>query len=465
MWSGPSPEEARRARTAPHPTTGPARGSALLELVGADAVFMAVLVAGVDAVREGLDQRHQGRVGAGEGGAVGGVVEGQLGVLPHLRHRGVGDRQGASVAVQGQLHRPQQQRVGAAGGEGDDQRFVVDPAEALERLAAGAGDDLGADVEQAEGVAQVAGEESHLVDADDDHALRLGQRGDGAVDLLAGQLARGFLEVGVVGAERALELGVVEGEERAGAGAAAGGGASRPVLLDRGLLQLGVALEAERLREAHDGRGRGAGAAGQLLGGEEGGLVEVVDDVAGDVFLGAREVLEALLDVVGEARQLRGGFSCGLGHGAEFRQAPRFPFTASGRSGWMGAAMTLEQALRLTNRNMVAFDLVLGSAAIAAPAATLKVLGHDQPSPDAEHLFRRCGPIWLTFAAAHAIAAHRGEQRDWWALAWLRGTEIATDALWAESAAVSRPGAKLGLRLAGVANLAMAAGFAWLSRR
>jgi hypothetical protein len=127
--------------------------------------------------------------------------------------------------------------------------------------------------------------------------------------------------------------------------------------------------------------------------------------------------------------------------------------------------MTLEKALRLTNRNMVAFDLALGSAAILAPAATLRVLGHDHPSPDAEHLFRRCGPIWLTFAAAHLVAERRGHAQDWWALAWLRGTEIATDAIWAESPAVSRPGAKLGLRLAGVANVAMAAGFAWLSRR
>jgi hypothetical protein len=131
----------------------------------------------------------------------------------------------------------------------------------------------------------------------------------------------------------------------------------------------------------------------------------------------------------------------------------------------MGVAMTLEQALRLTNRNMIAFDLVLGTAAIAAPEATLRVLGHDEPSPDAAHLFRRCGPIWLTFAAAHAMAAKRGAPQDWWALAWLRGTEIATDALWSESPAVSRPGAKLGLRLAGVANLAMAAGFAWLAKR
>ena len=127
--------------------------------------------------------------------------------------------------------------------------------------------------------------------------------------------------------------------------------------------------------------------------------------------------------------------------------------------------MTLEQALRFQNRFMVGFDLALGGGALLAPATTMKVLGHEHPSPDAEHLFRRAAPIWLTFAAAHLIAERRGRPRDWWALAWLRGTEIATDAIWAESPAVSRPGAKLGLRLAGVANVAMAAGFAWLSRR
>jgi hypothetical protein len=127
--------------------------------------------------------------------------------------------------------------------------------------------------------------------------------------------------------------------------------------------------------------------------------------------------------------------------------------------------MTLEKALRLTNRNMVVFDLALGTGAVAAPELTLRILGHDEPSPDAARLFQRSGPVWLTFAAAHAVAALRGEERDWWALAWLRGTEIATDALWAGSPAVSRPGAKLGLRLASASNLAMAAGFAWLSRR
>jgi hypothetical protein len=131
----------------------------------------------------------------------------------------------------------------------------------------------------------------------------------------------------------------------------------------------------------------------------------------------------------------------------------------------MNAAMTLEQALRITNRNMIVFDLLLGSGALLAPSATLRVLGHDEPSTDAKHLFRRAAPIWLTFAAAHAVAERRGEPRDWWALAWLRGTEIATDALWAQSPAVSRPGAKLGLQLAGVANVAMAAGYAWMSKR
>ena len=127
--------------------------------------------------------------------------------------------------------------------------------------------------------------------------------------------------------------------------------------------------------------------------------------------------------------------------------------------------MDLEDILRQTNRNMVLFDLALGSAAIAAPSQTLRVLGHDEPSPEAAQLFRRCGPIWLTFAAAHAVADRRGESRDWWALAWLRGTEIATDALWSGSPGFSRPGARAGLWLAGAANVAMSAGFAWLSKR
>ncbi|HEY2716338.1 MAG TPA: hypothetical protein VGI73_08975 [Solirubrobacterales bacterium] len=127
--------------------------------------------------------------------------------------------------------------------------------------------------------------------------------------------------------------------------------------------------------------------------------------------------------------------------------------------------MTLATVVRLTNRNMIAFDLLLGSAAVLAPAATLRLLGHDEPSPDAKHLFRRCGPVWLTFAAAHAVADRRGSAADWQSLAWLRGTEIATDALWSGSPAVSRPGAKAALRFASASNLAMAGAFAWMSRR
>ena len=121
------------------------------------------------------------------------------------------------------------------------------------------------------------------------------------------------------------------------------------------------------------------------------------------------------------------------------------------------------QTLRRLNRGMIGFDLALGSGALLAPTATLKLLGHEEPSEDAKHLFRRCGPIWLTFAAAHAVAAARDRPQDWWALAWLRGTEIATDVVWSASPAVSRPGAKLGLRLAGAFNLAVAIGFARLA--
>jgi hypothetical protein len=127
--------------------------------------------------------------------------------------------------------------------------------------------------------------------------------------------------------------------------------------------------------------------------------------------------------------------------------------------------MDLTELLERTNRAMVAFDLVLGSAALLAPRATLRTLGHDEPSPDAEHLFRRCAPIWLTFSAAHGVAATRGDRRDWWALAWLRGTEMATDVVWSRSPAWSRPGARHALWLAGAANLAMALGFGALGRR
>ena len=123
--------------------------------------------------------------------------------------------------------------------------------------------------------------------------------------------------------------------------------------------------------------------------------------------------------------------------------------------------MTLDDALVLTNRGMIAFDAVLGTATLLAPRQTLWVLGHERASPDAEALFRRCGPIWLTFTAAHAIAELRGTRRDWWALAWLRGTEVLTDVLWADGPGFRRrPDARWVLRGAGAANAAMAVAFA-----
>ena len=124
----------------------------------------------------------------------------------------------------------------------------------------------------------------------------------------------------------------------------------------------------------------------------------------------------------------------------------------------------LDDALRLVNRGMIGFDLALGTGALLAPDATLKAIGHERPSDDARELFRRCAPIWLTYAAAHTMAATRGDKRDWWALAWLRGTEIATDVIWARSPAFTRPGARLGLLGAGAFNLAVALGFGRLGR-
>jgi hypothetical protein len=128
--------------------------------------------------------------------------------------------------------------------------------------------------------------------------------------------------------------------------------------------------------------------------------------------------------------------------------------------------MTLDDVLRLHNRFMVGFDLALGTGTLLAPDQTLKVLGHATPTDDAREVFRRNGPVWLTFAAAHAMAARRDAPQDWWALAWLRGAEIATDALWASrSPAFKRPSARAALWFAGASNLGMALGFGRLARR
>jgi hypothetical protein len=132
---------------------------------------------------------------------------------------------------------------------------------------------------------------------------------------------------------------------------------------------------------------------------------------------------------------------------------------------WLDRPMGLERELRRVNRNMIVFDLALGAGALLAPTQTLRVLGHDEPSPDARELFRRNGPVWLTFAAAHLVAYRRNRAQDWHALSWLRGTEIATDIVWSRSPAISRPGARAGLWLAGLSNLAMTVGFHHLARR
>ncbi len=210
-------------------------------------------------------------------------------------------------------------------------------------------DDLGADVEEREEVTQVAREEGELVHADDHHAVGARERLDARLDLLGGEVADRVLEVAVVGGQRRLELGVVEVEERALLGRAVLRRAGA-VLLDRGLLKLGIALEAERLGEADDGRRGSRGAAGELLGGLEGGLVEVVDDVAGDVLLRAGELVEALGDERGKGLRFllglgprrrpvaagcgagrrggRAGLRRSLAHGGLIRPASRFPFRA-----------------------------------------------------------------------------------------------------------------------------------------
>ena len=127
--------------------------------------------------------------------------------------------------------------------------------------------------------------------------------------------------------------------------------------------------------------------------------------------------------------------------------------------------MTLEQALRLTNRNMIAFDLLLGSAAIARPG------GDPEGARPRRALARRQAPVPpLRADLAHLRRRPRGRRpprqrratgRRWPGCAAPRSPPTRSGR---GSPAVSRPGAKLGLRLAGVANLAMAAGFAWMSK-
>jgi hypothetical protein len=121
--------------------------------------------------------------------------------------------------------------------------------------------------------------------------------------------------------------------------------------------------------------------------------------------------------------------------------------------------MNVDRVVRGQSALMVGVDGALASGALLAPVQTLRLLGHRAPSEDAIWLFRRCGPIWATFAAAHVVAVTRGEGRDWWALSWLRATGLATDVVWSRSPAFGRRHRAL-LAGAGAANLAMTIAYA-----
>ena len=266
---------------------------------------------------------------------------------------------------------------------------------------------------------------------------------------------------------------MVEVEERRGAASAVAVrlalGDLAAVLLDGRLLKLGVAVESEGLGEADDRRGRGVGPAGKLLGGLEGGLIEVIDDVAGHVLLRAREVVEALGDEAREALAV-GGMSLCRGPwltGDDFVLvpagfAPRVSLLDFARM-CLDRRVSLDGQLRRTNRNMIAFDLCWGQAALFAPSQTLRVLGHDEPSDDAKELFRRCGPIWLTFAAAHLVATAETERRTGGRCLGF-GAPSSQPTSSGRAPPLSRvPAPARGSGSPALSNLAMTLGFAYLS--
>src|SRR4051795_3587020 len=84
-----------------------------------------------------------------------------------------------------------------------------------------------------------------------------------------------------------------------------------------------------------------------------------------------------------------------------------------GKPEYSARAMDL---VRTTNASMVAFDLALGTGAMAAPDATLRLLGHAEPSPDARALFARCGaargPPGPAARRAGAVRALRPDLAD-----------------------------------------------------
>src|SRR2546430_4810185 len=122
---------------------------------------------------------------------------------------------------------------------------------------------------------------------------------------------------------------------------------------------------------------------------------------------------------------------------ADFAARPAFPSWPARM--WLDRRVSLDRELRKLNRNMIAFDLALGTGALLAPSPTLRVLGHDEPSDDARELCRRCGPISPTFPAAPLVASRPHRATDWSALSWLRGTDPPTPILLSRPPPASRP--------------------------
>ena len=241
----------------------------------------------------------------------------------------------------------------------------------LERLLRRAGDDLGAQVEQHQQVAQVGGEERHLVGAGDQDALRAGDRVDRGLDLGARRLARGLLDVDVVGGDRGLELALVQREQRRRAGRRRAVAGLRPAATRRryssraGLWSSGKPSKPSACEKRTTVERRGVRAARELLGGLEGDLVQVVDDVLRDVLLGARELVEPRLDVGGKG--LVSAAAVGRGGGGQLPCAswaePLFD-GAGGRSS--KPAMREHVSMASTERRVL-----LAPAAIARAAARM----------------------------------------------------------------------------------------------
>ena len=106
-------------------------------------------------------------------------------------------------------------------------------------------------------------------------------------------------------------------------------------------------------------------------------------------------------------------------------------------------AENLTRTLGLENRAMLAVDVGLGAGALAAPARTLRLMGQANPSDDAVWLFRRCGPVWLTFAAAHALI----------------------EPAWTRSPASGSPGLRTAIAATAGGTLALSLGYAQLTSR